>query len=91
MKLRNFDKADWETFAGAMGSPLIAEFGNAKNSYVVIVDCSGLTFTRYDDEGGSDFVTIDMLPSTAEALVGMMDQCPETIDQMIDDAQPQEL
>ncbi len=88
MELRNFDSSDWDIFAGCIGNPLIAEFGNNKTAYVVVVDNYGLTLSRFDEEGETAFVTIEMLPSVAEALVGMLEPCTETIDQMIDDAQP---
>ena len=90
MKLRKFDDADWQIFAGATGSPLIAELDN----YVVIVDSYGLTINRYTDNSGInqglyvDFVTIEMLPSQAELLVTMMIPCCERFDKLIDDAQP---
>lgn len=90
MKLRNFTKSDAETFAGAVNPQSIAEFNEYEKTYVVIIDSYGLTISRFDEDLYSDFVTIKMLPSTAEALVGMMVPCMETFDQLIDDAQPME-
>jgi len=90
MKLRNFDKTDADIFAGAVNATVIGEFSGERNDYVVVVDSYGLTLSRYDEEGYSDFVTIEMLPSTAEALLAMVVPCADTFDQLIDDAQPQE-
>jgi hypothetical protein len=93
MKLRNFDSTDADVFAGAVNPTVIGEFGDARytgNSYVAIVDSYGLTLSRFDEEGYSDFVTIEMLPSVAEALLAMIVPCADTFDQLIDDAQPME-
>jgi hypothetical protein len=90
MKLREFDQADWDLFAGAVNPTVIGEFENEStgNSYVVIVDAYGLTLNRYDYEGYVDFVTIEMLPSQAELLAGSMEVDFDVIDKLIDDAQP---
>ena len=95
MKLRNFDQADRDIFAGAVNPVGIAEFENEDtgNAYVVVVDAYGLTISRFSYEGEgdmSDFVTIEMLPSQAAVLVSTMDSDFEAFDRLIDDAQPQE-
>jgi hypothetical protein len=90
MKLRKFDKADWDLFAGAVNPEGITEFENEAtgHGYVVIVDSYGITIDRYDYDGGSDFVTIEMLPSQALRLVQMMEIDFEALDELVDDAQP---
>jgi hypothetical protein len=90
MQLRKFDETDWMLYAGAVGDPFIAEFENTltHNIYVVIVDNSGITISRYKDDFLSpDFVTIEMLPSQAMALVDMIEPSFDVFDKLINDAQ----
>jgi hypothetical protein len=90
MKLRKFDQADRDIFAGAVNPEGIVEFENevTGHSYVIVVDSYGLTIDRFDYDGGSDFVTIEMLPSQALLLVQMMEVDFEALDALVNDAQP---
>jgi hypothetical protein len=89
MKLRKFDQADWDIFAGAVNPEGIAEFEDevTGHSYVIVVDAYGLTIDRFNYDGGSDFVTIEMLPSQALLLIQMMDVNFEAFYELVEDAQ----
>jgi hypothetical protein len=90
VQLRKFDETDWMLYAGAVGDPFIAEFESTltHNIYVVIVDNYGLTISRYKEDFLSpEFVTIEMLPSQARALVSMIEPSFDVFDKLVDDAQ----
>ncbi len=89
MKMRVFDKTDWATFGGATSNvdchPLIREVSSEGADYVVLVDLSGLTIVRFDEDTGKSVETTIELPyKVARRMASSMDDSIELLDDLLD-------
>jgi hypothetical protein len=89
MKMRVFDRTDWATFGGCESneySPaLIREVSTEGADYVVIVDLTGLTIVRFDEDTGTSVETTIELPyKVARRMANSMDDSIQLLDDLID-------